>query len=181
MGESEIYMGQANDLLRNARLNRPSTSGSGRAMSRQELAEAVNARMFAVTGRVGGLDGNYVGKLERGEYRWPGADYRAAFRAVLGAASDADLGFYVNRRAPGRLPAAVRPPVPVDDPSNGTADPDRDRTALRLVVVPGTAITVAVGPLQLRIEATSERSGVAERAAVVAAGAGVYTLQRRAG
>ncbi|BCJ66436.1 hypothetical protein [Polymorphospora rubra] len=189
-------MEQPNDLLRKARMRRPSTSGSGRASSRQELAEAVNARVFATTGRVACLDGNYVGKLERGRHRWPGADYRAAFRAVLGAVSDAELGFYIRRQPPVGKPA-VAPvpavgPVPVDGPAAvdgpGAVGPDGDRAALRLVVVPGTAITVAVGSVRLHIEATSGRTAMAgaggaaaRRAAVVAAAAGVYTLERRAG
>ena len=36
---------------------------------------------------------NYVGKLERGVVRWPGALYREAIVAVLGAAHERDLGF----------------------------------------------------------------------------------------
>jgi hypothetical protein len=67
-------------------------------MSRQELAEAVNAFLFAATGRVSNLDGSYVGRLEPGEYRWPCKAYRQAFRAVLGALADAELGFYIVRR-----------------------------------------------------------------------------------
>lgn len=82
-----------NDVLRRARLGMASPSGSGRRMSRQELAEAVNVYLFATTRRVSNLDGNYVGRLERGEYRWPCKAYRQAFRAVLGASTDAELGF----------------------------------------------------------------------------------------
>jgi hypothetical protein len=67
-------------------------------MSRQELAEAVNACLFTTTGRVSNLDARYVGKLERGEHRWPCKAYRQAFRAVLGASADAELGFYIVRR-----------------------------------------------------------------------------------
>jgi hypothetical protein len=87
-----------NDLLRRARLGLTSPSGSGRQMSRQELAEAVNAYLFATTERASTLDGSYVGKLERGEHRWPCAVYRQAFRAVLGKSTDAELGFYIARR-----------------------------------------------------------------------------------
>lgn len=76
-------------------------------MSRAELAEAVNAflwknrpRSGATVTRTpsGGIDAGYVGKLERGLYRWPGRDYREAFGAVLGVADPADLGFFINRR-----------------------------------------------------------------------------------
>ncbi|MGH4025111.1 MAG: hypothetical protein ACRDRV_11080 [Pseudonocardiaceae bacterium] len=44
---------------------------SGDCLSRQELAELVNAWVFERTGRVLELDANYVGKLEQGRIRWP--------------------------------------------------------------------------------------------------------------
>lgn len=69
-------------------------------MSRRELAEAVNAYVYATTGTVIGLDAWYVGKLERGQRRWPNEHYRAGLRAVLGAATDAELGFVLVRRCP---------------------------------------------------------------------------------
>jgi hypothetical protein len=131
-----------NHLLRRARLGRLSPSGSGRRMSRQDLAEAVNAHVFASTGRVVSLAANYVGKLERGEHRWPTSDYRAGFRAVLEAATDAELGFYVARRSPDDdfilsegLPAVDGDafPVPVVH---------REVAAMRLVIAPGTAVIV---------------------------------------
>jgi hypothetical protein len=75
-----------NDLLRRARLTQRSPSDSGLAMSRQELAEAVNAHVYATSGRIVSFDANHVDKLERGEIRWPSALYRAALCAVLGAA-----------------------------------------------------------------------------------------------
>lgn len=71
-------MRQHNDLIRRARLARRSPSGSGRMLSRQGLAEAVNAHLYGTTRRVFGLDGSYMGMLERGETRWPNAAYRAA-------------------------------------------------------------------------------------------------------
>jgi hypothetical protein len=77
-------------------------------MSRQELAEAVNRHVFVTEERVSNLDGKYVGKLERGEYRWPSAASRRAFRAVLGVSADADVGFYITRR-------------PADDSGTGNA------------------------------------------------------------
>ena len=90
-------MGEPNDLLRQARLRLPSPSGSGRSMSRQELADAANDYLFGTTKRVFDMDANHVGKLERGEHRWPGAHYRDALRAVLKVDTDANLGFYVVR------------------------------------------------------------------------------------
>lgn len=89
-----------NDLLRAARLARLSPSGSGRRMSRQEVAEGVAARLFATSGLVMNINADYVAKLERGESRWPGAAYRTAFRAFFEVDRDADLGFYITRPQP---------------------------------------------------------------------------------
>ncbi|MEV6928728.1 hypothetical protein AB0M46_30140 [Dactylosporangium sp. NPDC051485] len=86
-----------NELLRLARLATQSRSRPGRSMSRQELADAVNAAVQASTGRASALDRNAVWKLEAGRHRWPAAATRAGFRAVLGAERDADLGFYIIR------------------------------------------------------------------------------------
>ena len=83
----------ANLLLRRARLRASSPSGSG-PMSQRELAEAMTAYIQCATGRDVAMDRHYVSRLERGARRWPNVDYRAAFRAVLGAESDADLGFF---------------------------------------------------------------------------------------
>ena len=90
-------MGPRNDRLRQARLGRSSPSGSGRAMSRQELAEAVNAFLLAETGGVYCMSASHLGKLELGDHHWPREYYRRALRAVLGARCDADLGFYISR------------------------------------------------------------------------------------
>lgn len=88
-----------NEQLRAVRLARLSPTGSGRPMSRQDLAELVNAHLAERGVSHAPLDGGYVGKLERGIRRWPQQAYRDAFRTVLGAANDADLGFYVRRKA----------------------------------------------------------------------------------
>lgn len=67
--------------------------------SRQELAELVNAWVFEHRARSVELDANYVGKLEQGAIRWPqDPDRRAGLRAVLGAGTDAELGFRRPRR-----------------------------------------------------------------------------------
>jgi hypothetical protein len=63
-------------------------------MSRQELAEAVTVYLHATTERSYGLNAHYVARLERGLRRWPNADYRAGFRAVLRVETDEQLGFY---------------------------------------------------------------------------------------
>lgn len=72
-------------------------------MSRSELADAVNAALDRIcSGRdvtTHYVDFRWVGKLERGEHRWPSQARRAALRQVLGAATDADLDLYSPRRS----------------------------------------------------------------------------------
>jgi hypothetical protein len=63
-------------------------------LSRQELAELANPLLSAP------ISGHYIGRLERGEFRWPGVHVRRALRHVLGAASDTDLGFFILRPQP---------------------------------------------------------------------------------
>ncbi len=62
-------------------------------MSRRELGEAVTGWLQDNTGKNVALDAHYVAKMERGAFVRPSEHYRAALRAVLGVASDADLGF----------------------------------------------------------------------------------------
>jgi hypothetical protein len=101
-------------------------------MSRQELAEAVNAYLFTHTKRVYAMDAHYVGRLERGARRWPNADYRQGFRAVLGAQSDAELGFSRTQRRGNELAEGDTPLEPVFYNS----------APIRLVVNPGMAVIV---------------------------------------
>ncbi|TDD50113.1 hypothetical protein [Saccharopolyspora elongata] len=86
-------MSEPNDALRAARESVESPSSPGQPLTREELAEAVNAQVFRSTGKVTAIDANHIGKWERGVIRWPAAHYRAAIRAVLDVATDADLGF----------------------------------------------------------------------------------------
>ena len=86
---------EPNDVLRRAREGVESPYASGDCLSRQELAELVNAWVFEHTQnhRVIELDANYVGKLEQGAIRWPQDPVRrAGFRAILGVTTDAELG-----------------------------------------------------------------------------------------
>lgn len=69
-------------------------------MSRGELAEAVNDHLWRATGKRCALDAHTIARYERGKVRWPSAYYRGGFKAVLGAESDADLGFHPTRRGP---------------------------------------------------------------------------------
>jgi hypothetical protein len=66
-------------------------------MSRQELAEAVAAYLFEQTDRSFGINAQHIAAFERGRHRWPSAHYRTALRALLGAATDAELGFFTIR------------------------------------------------------------------------------------
>src|SRR5581483_2066511 len=74
-----------------------------RPMSRSEVADAVNAAldllfpgqdMCAIY-----VDYRWIGKLERGEHRWPAKERRAALRHVLHAHTDSELGLFPSRRA----------------------------------------------------------------------------------
>lgn len=86
-----------NKKLRAARERLLSPSGSGRPMSTQEVAEAVNFWLWDTYRQQENLTYRDVAALERGDVRWPGERRRKAFRAVLGVSSDAELGFYINR------------------------------------------------------------------------------------
>lgn len=110
--------GRANEQLRSVRRSWLSPSGSGRVLSRQELADGCNQileAMYAEAGnarRWAGMTATYVGALERGEVRWPNQDYRAALRAFFDA-TDIDLGLYIDR--PERLPLAARVGAPAEN------------------------------------------------------------------
>ncbi|MGH3622557.1 MAG: hypothetical protein ACRDQ5_12310, partial [Sciscionella sp.] len=68
-------------------------------MSPREVAEAVNAWLWASAGRRYEISGNYISRMERGNVRWPNAAYRSALRHVLGVATDAELGLRNTRRS----------------------------------------------------------------------------------
>jgi hypothetical protein len=87
-----------NDLLRERREALPSRLRSGEPMSRAELAEAVNAHVWAMTGERIALDAHAIARYERGQSWWPGQQYRDGLRAVLGVATDAEIGFYPTKR-----------------------------------------------------------------------------------
>jgi transcriptional regulator with XRE-family HTH domain len=93
----------ANDQLRQARERTESPTYPGECLSRQELAELVNAHIWRHHQKTVEIDANYVGKLERGDIRWPSALYREALRTVLGVSTDAALGFRNRRRTVVRL------------------------------------------------------------------------------
>lgn len=93
-------MSESNDQLRRARERLESPHATGEPLTRQELAEQLNAWLFEHKRRTTELDANYIGKLEQGTIRWPqDPDRREAFRCVLGANTDAELGFRRPRRS----------------------------------------------------------------------------------
>ncbi|WP_146017440.1 hypothetical protein [Verrucosispora sp. ts21] len=143
------YRPGPNNLLRAARLAQRSPSGSGRPMSRQELADAVNAYAYRRTGRRVAVDARYVGKLERGEHRWPYEHCRTALREVLGKSTDAELGFFIIHGH------ATDPEVdPALEMPSGMPAPGSEDSAVGVrrtvgdagggLVVPGGAATVRV-------------------------------------
>jgi hypothetical protein len=203
------YQPGPNNLLRDARCAVRSPSGSGRPMSRQELAEAVAAYLYEQTGRVFSISATHVAALERGKHRWPAAHYRTAFRAVLGRDTDAALGFFIARRNRSDAPnagadtAAVEPgdagPVvagvsvaPMAGPGAGGAVAEvwvsvsaDAGTAVTLVCPDGPAGRVAVvaGGVRVLIEAPGTgRVSVVPAVAdlpAVSGGARVYSLAER--
>ena len=92
---------QPNELFRARREAVLSPSGSGEPMSCAELARAVN-EYLAPGRRSGPFDTNTFAQYEHGTTHWPRADRREALRAVLGADTDADLGFCNSWQPHGR-------------------------------------------------------------------------------
>ncbi|MEV4709602.1 hypothetical protein [Actinoplanes sp. NPDC049316] len=74
----------------------------GQKMSRPEFADAVNRALDRLYPRraLGALyvDARWVGKLERGETRWPSEERRAALRYVFGVGTDIELDLFSPRR-----------------------------------------------------------------------------------
>ncbi|MFI6079081.1 hypothetical protein ACIA5C_47005 [Actinoplanes sp. NPDC051343] len=74
----------------------------GQKMSRPEFADAVNRALYRLYPRRAlsalYVDARWVGKLERGETRWPSEERRAALRYVFGVATDIELDLFSPRR-----------------------------------------------------------------------------------
>ncbi|WP_051451492.1 helix-turn-helix domain-containing protein [Actinospica robiniae] len=90
-----------NERLRTLRLDR--------GWTQQQLADAVRTEVLRATGQHCAVDSAWVGRLERGAIKWPGAQYRAALRTVLGGATDAVLGLAGSRTVIGSAKAAIEP------------------------------------------------------------------------
>lgn len=78
-----------NRLLREAR--------QAHRLTQHQLAEAVGVAYWRLFDAEAAIDADHVSKFERGLITWPNARYREAFRTVLEADTDADLGFYSRR------------------------------------------------------------------------------------
>jgi hypothetical protein len=122
----------------------------------------VNVWLWEHTGRRFELDDHLIGKWERGAVQYPIEPYRAALRAVLGAATDAELGFV--RAAPSPTPPGVLLSASgtwtladiVHDAAKVTeSELINRRDALRLAAVGGTAL---LGPLAGWVEPVTSHS-----------------------
>jgi hypothetical protein len=90
-------------------------------MSRQELAEVVNAYLWRQHRVTENLSAEDVGRIERGQTRWPRKWRRVGCRAVLGVTNDTDLGFYFHRNTPARANPAgeIHGSLEPAEPSSG--------------------------------------------------------------
>ncbi|MDI6100817.1 SAM-dependent methyltransferase [Actinoplanes sp. NEAU-A12] len=107
-----------NHALREARRRLPSPHRAGQPPSRTEFAELVNQALRALYPDRNlnslAVDSRWVGKLERGEHRWPCQERRAALRQVTGARTDAGIGLYSPRLLADGPAPPVREPRRVD-------------------------------------------------------------------
>ncbi|WP_078971533.1 Tat pathway signal sequence domain protein [Streptomyces chattanoogensis] len=93
--------------------------------SSNSLAEAVNAAVGDLTGRVGGLDGSSVRDWKAGRVRWPKSATRVALEKVTGLPATA-LGF-----------------VPRGRVSSAPAPPEEDPVKRRCFLTAGSAVAAA--------------------------------------
>ncbi|WP_157180355.1 hypothetical protein [Protofrankia coriariae] len=135
-----------NEQLRAARLRTGSAEIPGEPLSRQELAERVNRWTFHRDGRITEVDGNYIGKLERGVIRWPQRCYREALRAILRVETDRDLGFHRPARN-----------------ANGGTDVDRQQFLRAAAVVSATAALPVPGTTAGAATASAEHPEILNR------------------
>ncbi|GIJ12610.1 hypothetical protein ACFFMR_29075 [Micromonospora andamanensis] len=160
-------------------------------MSRQEVAEAVSAWIWEHLRRRTYLDSRYIGKLERGESRWPVSHVRAGLRGVFGVDNDASIGLHViygsgrPTEAVGDVPAPAWEREPEPTPLTSRNDRADVTPTVHLGVAAGTAVVVTVdsGPAgPVRVVLTAMPEDCSERPALPLAasgGARVYSLAYR--
>jgi hypothetical protein len=121
---------EPNAQLANARRRLRSRCRPGQRMSRPELADAVNTaldRLYPhrdLTAQY--ADFRWVGKLERGDHRWPSEERRHALRQVLEVHTDAEIGLYSPRRSPDKVVVPPRLSAPRRDPIGARTDIDEN-------------------------------------------------------
>jgi len=94
-----------------ARKRLESLRDPGAVMSREEFADECNKWLASRSIRDQTITANTIAKIEQGKTTWPGLWRRRAYRAVTGAATDAELGLYDRRRSP-----LEKPHTPSADP-----------------------------------------------------------------
>lgn len=152
-----------NDLLRRRRESHPSPTGRGDHMTRTDLAEAVNAYVWASTGRRIALDASTIARYERGLIRWPNATYRDGLRAVLGATKDADLGFRPTRRGrPQAATAGDAGPTMTRLPAEAPDDVNRREFLLTLGAVGAVGMGTSLDGIAQELEALAPTATVSE-------------------
>ncbi|MFI0791595.1 hypothetical protein ACH4OY_02665 [Micromonospora rubida] len=160
-------------------------------MSRQEVAEAVNAWIWEHQRRRTYLDSRYVGKLERGESRWPVSHVRAGLRGVFGVDNDASIGLYViygsgrPAEAGKTVPAPAWETEPAPTPITSPNDHAHVTPTVHLGVAAGKAVMVTLdsGPAgPVRVVLTTMPDDCSELSALpltASGGARVYSLAAR--
>lgn len=131
-----------------------------RGWTQQEAAAAVADAVSALPGqgRPTGIDAQWIGRLERGERRWPNAIYRSALRTVYSVATDAELGLSGYRSAGNQLerhssalperhlsPATINEREVTIDHDAGSAEIDEmnRRELLRALSVAGVLVSLS--------------------------------------
>lgn len=87
-------MVRENDARPNVELR---TARERLAQSQEQVAELVADEIERRGGYRPAIDADQISRYERGLHRWPGKDYRSAFRQVFDVTTDAELGFYSGR------------------------------------------------------------------------------------
>jgi hypothetical protein len=134
-------------------------------MSREELADLVN-QLDDGSDPDGPVTANHVGKLERGVNTWPRAPRRAAYRAALQVATDAEIGFVNRRRRPTDCPVLERPAWSIPTGKTGQHLVDLGPVMSRRDTLLATITSVAAAAGLLGRPETQRRVGTADVARV---------------